>query len=180
MGARELLHELTGAGFSLAVDGDKLVIRPASKLTDELRMALRAAKPDLMALLVQPTTAASSTATSRPYRLSQAQADAAHAKPWGEAVIARFVARVALFLRRGISATNADDLAERLHLCDLQDEGRHLCLECVHLAGRTPTEWRCGNARVADVGRDLPAALVVLPQRCPGFLPCVELQRRKA
>ena len=41
MGARELLADLAGAGLSVIADGDRLVIRPASKLTDDMRAALR-------------------------------------------------------------------------------------------------------------------------------------------
>lgn len=114
MGAADLLQHVRAAGFRLDVDGDKLVIRPASKLTDDLRVKLRAAKPELMALL------------SRPYRLSVADADAAHAEPWDEPAVGRFVARVSLFIRRGINATDADDLAERLHLRDLHAADQRL------------------------------------------------------
>ena len=56
MGARELLQDLAAAGFSVEANADKLLIRPASKLTDELRAAVRAAKPDLMALLTDAST----------------------------------------------------------------------------------------------------------------------------
>ena len=51
MGARDLLVTLSGAGLSVAAEGDQLVIRPGSKLTEELRAALREAKPELLALL---------------------------------------------------------------------------------------------------------------------------------
>ena len=54
MGAREVLRDLTGAGFSVEVAGDRLLVGPASKLTDDLRAAVRAAKPDLLALLNRP------------------------------------------------------------------------------------------------------------------------------
>jgi hypothetical protein len=103
------------------------------------------------------------------YALTQAEADAAHAEPRDDSACGRFAARVTMFLRRGINATDADDLAERLHLRDVQGDDRRLCMECLHLAGRAATGWRCGNARAAGVGRDLPAALVALPQRCRGF-----------
>jgi hypothetical protein len=64
MGARELLDELAGAGFTVAADGDKLVIRPASKLTDDQRAAVRAAKSDLLVLLAEaaPTVGPCETA----------------------------------------------------------------------------------------------------------------------
>jgi hypothetical protein len=101
---------------------------------------------------------------ARPFRLSEDEADGAHAGPWDDAAISTFTQRVVLFLRRGINATDADDLAERLRLRDLQGDDRRLCLECRHLAGR-----RCGNHCAAGVGRDLPEELVMQPQRCPGF-----------
>ena len=108
------------------------------------------------------------TAPDRPYRLSPAEGDAAHAEPWDDAAIARFVARVALLMRRGFSVADADDLSERLHLRDVLDDGRALCAECRHLAGRAGA-WRCGNHRAAGIGPDLPADLVTTMQRCPGF-----------
>ena len=39
MGARDLLAELAGAGLSVRAEGERLVIRPASKLTDGMRAA---------------------------------------------------------------------------------------------------------------------------------------------
>lgn len=106
---------------------------------------------------------------TRPYKLTPAEGDAAHAEPWNDAATARFVARVSLFLRRGINATDADDIAERLHLRDVHGDDRVLCVECVHLSGRAGA-WHCGNHRAADVGRDLPAALTTTMQRCAGFV----------
>jgi hypothetical protein len=49
MGARDLLAELACLGVTVTADGDRLLIRPASKLTDELRAALRAHKAELLA-----------------------------------------------------------------------------------------------------------------------------------
>jgi virulence-associated protein VagC len=164
MRARELLERAGAAGFTVVADGDALVIRPASRLTDELRAELRAAKPELLAILTRMPVNDRPPAPSRPYRLSKAEADAAHVKPWDDASIGQFVARVSLFLRRGISATDADDLAQRLHLRDLQADDRRLCLECRHLVGR-----RCASHLAAGVGRDLPEALVMQLQRCPEF-----------
>ena len=48
MGARDLLHDLADAGLSVAVAGDKLVVRPAMLLTDTMRAALREFKPELI------------------------------------------------------------------------------------------------------------------------------------
>lgn len=57
MGARDLLAEAAKAGFTVTAAGDKLMIRPASKLTVELREALRQAKPALLAELAARTCA---------------------------------------------------------------------------------------------------------------------------
>ena len=108
-------------------------------------------------------------ADSRPYRLAQVAGDAAHAEPWNDGAIARFQTRVAAFRRRGFTEQDADDLAERSHLLDVQAEGRALCLTCRHLAGAVATGWRCGNHRAAGVARDLASELVMLAQRCPCF-----------
>ena len=114
---------------------------------------------------------ASAKAPDRPYRLTPAEGDAAHAEPWDDVAIVRFVARVALLMRRGFDATDADDLAERLHLRDVQSDERVLCLECAHLAGHAAGRWRCGNACAAGVAPELPEALAMRLQRCPGFAP---------
>lgn len=110
-------------------------------------------------------------AAPRPYKLTRAEADEAHRTPWDDAAIARFVARVALFMRRGLNATDADDLAERLHLRDVHSDHRVICLECRHLAGTAATGWRCGNHKAAVVARELAAELVTTFQVCPGFNP---------
>ena len=136
MGARELLAEAAGVGLSVRAEGGRLPIRPASKLTVAMRSALIEAKPELLAL---PTP-------KRPHKLTPAQSDAAHAEPWDDAAWARIVARVALFMRRGIDATDSDDLAERLHLRDAEGDNRRMCLECVHLSVR-------GRCLAAAVGR---------------------------
>lgn len=162
MGARDLLANLTGAGFTIEVEGDRLQVWPASRLTDAQRAALRRAKPDLLALLAD-------IATARPYKPTKAEGDAAHAEPWDDADCARFVARVGLFMRRGMNATDADDLAERLHLRDVRGDDRRLCIECAHLAGRAASGRRCGNAPAARMASDLAAELVMQAQRCGGF-----------
>lgn len=118
---------------------------------------------------LQGGDAATRPAPGRPYKLTLAQGDAAHPETWHDAARARFVARMGLFMRRGIDATDADDLAERLHLRDVEGDERRLCVECEHLAGRASSGWRCGNARAAGVASDLPAELVTMAQRCAGF-----------
>lgn len=135
--------------------------RPESKHSCGSSQDSQLSQGYLPALQTEPTG-------PRPYKLTPAEADAAHAEPWSDDQIAAFVARVSLFMRRGQSAADAVDLAERLHLRDVRADDRRLCIECAHLAGR-PGAWRCGNHRPAGVGAALPRALVTLPQRCRGF-----------
>lgn len=54
MSAADLLARLSAAGLEVTADGAALAVRPASKLTDELRAELRASKPELLALLAAP------------------------------------------------------------------------------------------------------------------------------
>lgn len=106
-------------------------------------------------------------AAERPYRLSKSDGDAAHAEQWDDAACARFVARVGLFIRRRVNATDADDLAERLHLRDVQGDDRGMCLECSRLDRR----GRCLAAaagEVLGVGKLLEPAQTIL-LRCEAF-----------
>lgn len=157
MGARELLSDLSSAGVSVTAKGDRLVVRPASKLTDATRVELREAKPELLQLL----------RGDRPYLLDREAANRCHAAGWDDAEIVRFEARDSLLRRRGISDQAAEDLAERLTLRDRERDDRALCLECNHYReGRCVDQRRAGLGS-ADVGRAFAATL----QRCPGFQP---------
>ncbi|SCC93433.1 conserved hypothetical protein [Thiomonas sp. X19] len=51
MNPSALLADLRVSGFTIQPDGDTLIVSPASRLTDDLREAIRQTKPDLMALL---------------------------------------------------------------------------------------------------------------------------------
>ena len=51
MGAADLLKHVRAAGFTLDRADGKLLVAPASMLTDELRIALRASKTEVLALL---------------------------------------------------------------------------------------------------------------------------------
>jgi hypothetical protein len=156
MGARELLANLSDAGIHVVAESRRLVVRPASKLTDAMRAALVQVKPELLALL-EPRKST--------YSLAQAESDVAHADSWDDATIARFEARVSLFRRRGMDAPDADDLAERLTLRDTQGDDRRLCLECLHIQAGRCTNHREACLQGPEVGRDLTNRL----QRCPGF-----------
>ena len=149
MGARELLSDLAGAGLSVTADGDRLVIRPASKLTDTMRAALRDAKPELLTLLRGP----------------QHGTGDLDAVAWTDADITRFIDRRARLMRWGWPESEAEKLADRLVQRDRDIDDRVSCTDCLHYR-----PGRCGNHRHAglnmpDIGRDWAALL----HRCPGY-----------
>lgn len=51
MQAMSLLATLQGRGFKLVADGERLIVAPASALTDDLRMVIREHKPELLQLI---------------------------------------------------------------------------------------------------------------------------------
>ncbi len=55
MDAWMLLQELTQQRFTLIVQGDTIRVSPASRLTADLRHAIAASKPELLALLRERT-----------------------------------------------------------------------------------------------------------------------------
>lgn len=51
MTAHELLAELASAGLCVTAEGGRLIVLPASRLTNAMRAALRSAKPELVPIL---------------------------------------------------------------------------------------------------------------------------------
>jgi len=155
------------------LDLDSIKARAASRLA-LMRDAATPANPANRLMPDAPisqlaTLATPAAGSASRYALTPAEAYAAHADPWDDGAIARFQARTRHIRRHGFSEQDADDLAARSHLLDVQAEGRALCLTCRHLAGAVATGWRCGNHRAAGVARDLAPELVTRAQRCPGF-----------
>ena len=107
----------------------------------------------------------SQTPGARIYRLTRARADDAHAEPWTAAAIVTFNARRDALIRRGHTDSDADDVAERLHLRDIEADDRVMCVECRHHHAQRCDNHRAAGLLSADVGRDLAAQL----QRCDGF-----------
>lgn len=65
MGAPDLLQHLRASGFELDVSGDRLMVTPASRLTDGDRAGIRNFKVELLALLTrQPALDSASTAST--------------------------------------------------------------------------------------------------------------------
>jgi hypothetical protein len=112
------------------------------------------------------TTTGAAESAPRPYRLTVADADAAHAVAWDRAAIDQFLTREARLMRLGFAADDASDLAEAAHLREVTGDDRIACWQCTHLR-----HWRCLNRQAllstSEIGRDLAA----LPQHCPGFAP---------
>lgn len=73
--AADLLNDLRTSGFILRIKGDALHVAPADRLTDDLRAAIRANKPDLLALLALPSVG------DRVYLLSASGATV-NLEPW--------------------------------------------------------------------------------------------------
>ena len=85
-----------------------------------------------------------------------------------------FTMRLSRFTGKGVTADDAERLADKLVIRDREKDDRRLCLECLHLGGYGAGSWRCGAWRGAGVAiraRDnqLPADFVSLLQRCDGF-----------
>ena len=188
MSAAETLSLLQAAGLRLGLDEGRLWVEPASLLTPELLTTIRQSKAELLAALTETSTIGTGSPAEpppaprlavparRPFGLTAGELNEAHREAWTAAGIARFLARAAAVQRRGFAERDAEDVAERLHLLDVQSEGRVLCLVCTHLSGTVGTGWRCGNHRAAGMPRELAAEVVTLPQRCPGFALTTEVK----
>lgn len=150
MGARDLLNELACAGLSVSVDGGNLVIRPRELLTDDMRVAVKALKPGLVALLQAATT--NEVGTSQNQRCDAREATAA-------------------LLRRlrgaGLERDTADQVASWARGRDGDADDRRLCIECAHFGERGKT---CHHPELVAIQapRDL-GRLATTPQRCSGF-----------
>jgi hypothetical protein len=170
MGTSDLLRQLQGAGFTLALaDGGGIRVSPASALTDEHIEAIRTHKTELIALLAVADTAVNPPANRPANDMDGAVADACcwpHSDAMNGAELDAMVIRLQLFERLGVVEAKADNLADRLVSRDRQHDDRRLCLECAHLGDR-------GRCLAAAAGR-LPADRCVEPvpdvlRRCPAF-----------
>jgi hypothetical protein len=154
MCARDLLAALTGAGLTITADGDRLVLRPASMLTQEMRDTLRLAKAELLALLRESRRDPSATDQ--------------HRGDWTAVDVARFSDHCSRFVNWGWSKTEAERWAARLVRRDIEADPRFSCAECHgYRPGRCNRYGRAG-LKAAQVGSDL----VMRLQRCPAFEPC--------
>ena len=90
------------------------------------------------------------------------------------AEIGIFRMRLEQFTSKGLTLDDGEALADKLVKRDRESDDRHLCLECLHLAGRAAGSWRCGNWQRSGIVRQskdaqLPGELVSKLQRCDGL-----------
>lgn len=163
------LQTLIDAGLTLRSDGERLIVTPASALTEPLRELIRERKPELLegirrADVLTAEAERFSHACALPGHQStteRTQRDAdrwcwPHSEAMNTAELAALAARRDRLMRWGWSADDAEALADRLTLNarDTHDD-RRSCADCRH--GRL---HRCPD------GAPLPADLL---HRCGGF-----------
>lgn len=110
MGARDFLQHLSGAGLSVRLDGDRLIVGPSQLLTGELRQSIQAYKADLLALL-KPA----------PPVNEPAPVEGSNGKVQG---------RVARLLAVGLDTERAEELSQWMGRRPAEADDRRLCIEC--------------------------------------------------
>jgi hypothetical protein len=155
-----VIDTINAAGLRVApASGGMIMVAPLRRLTDELRALIVAHKAELVDWLEAANE-------PDPDRWCWP-----HSSAMNTPEIATFGARVVRFMVRGLSAPEAERLADRLVKNDRDQDGLHCCLECANLRGTGPHAWRCatwGDAGIgaAALGRDL----AITPQLCPAFV----------
>lgn len=150
MGARDLMAELAAAGVSVVAEGDRLVVSPASMLTEAQRTALLAAKPNLLELL----------------RAGMRATHDACPAGWTGADMSAFLARRARLLWWRWAKPDASSMAARLVERDREGDDRISCAEC-----RNYRPGQCLAYREAGLGgQSIGSDLVLRLQRCPAFV----------
>lgn len=168
MGAPDLLNHLRASGISVRVEGDKLMVTPASSVTPDVRGHIRTHKTALVALLSKPPERANQSANPL---MSFAQSESCHRGGWDDAEISAFTARTVRLQKLGVGNSMAEHLAERLTLRDREHDDRRMCCECANLSDR-------GRCVAASIGRICRADSRLEPvpfilQRCE----CYELRK---
>ena len=97
-----------------------------------------------------------------------------HSTAMTGAEISTFTARLSRFTDKGLMLDRGEALVDKLVVRDRDQDDRHLCLECLHLAGYGTGSWRCGNWLIAGaapcaIDVKLSTDLLEQLQRCDGF-----------
>ena len=92
-----------------------------------------------------------------------------HSDAMTGAEIDRFTGRLALFTAKGLTANEAEVLADKLLIRDRDGDDRRVCLECSHLSGWAGRR-QCRGLQYAGMGGpQASAGQVAMLQRCNGF-----------
>ena len=92
-----------------------------------------------------------------------------HSDAMTGAEIDRFTGRLVLFTAKGLTANDAEVLADKLLIRDRDGDDRRICLECSFLSGWNGRR-QCRGLQYAGMGGPLVSAgQVALLQRCGGF-----------
>ena len=161
MGAPDLLQQLRDAGLTLEASDGKLIVTPRDRLTDALRLAIKAHKVALMAALTLVSPRADLPPDPDRYCWP-------HSTAMNTAEIDRFLARVEVLQRKDMGLNAAEALADAMVMRDRDGDDRRSCFECQHFRHRRKT---CGNFSAAGGGQELGSDLAATLQRCPGFQP---------
>jgi hypothetical protein len=132
--APAIIDTLSAAGVTATLTPSGAIsVAPASRFTEELRHLIRASREDLRGWL---------QAANDPGQGSDFQSDPLDA-PMSPGEVEAFTARVLLFMRRGLTASRAEALADKLKRREREGDNRRACIECQRLsAHRTCTAWR--------------------------------------
>ena len=173
------LRVLTDAGLKLRADGERLIVTPASALTNSLRGLIRQNKAVLLTLPAKaaersmaPTTIAMSAPAGEDTGSAPPVVDAdrwcwPHSGAMNSIELDTFAMRTRLFISRGMGGDEAAALADQLVKRDRDGDDRRLCLECswLHDKGRCIA---AGNGRLGNAYRRLEPVAASL-QSCPAF-----------
>ena len=92
-----------------------------------------------------------------------------HSDAMTGAEIDRFTGRLVLFTAKGLTANDAEVLADKLLIRDRDGDDRRVCLECSFLSGWAGRR-QCRGLQYAGMGGPLASAgQVAMLQRCNGF-----------
>ncbi|MDR2991909.1 MAG: hypothetical protein LBU72_08320, partial [Burkholderiaceae bacterium] len=144
-------------------------VTPVTALTGELARLIRENKPALLDHL-QAANGPALFDFFRPKKGSDFQSDPWDA-PMSPGEVEAFTTRVLLFMRRGLTVSRAEALADKLKRREREGDNRRACSECQRLsAHRTCTAWRQAGLTGNRVN-----PLFAKLQRCPAFAPAVTI-----
>jgi hypothetical protein len=165
MDAADALESLRQDGFTLSAADGRLIVVPASRLTDEARTLIRQHRDAFLVILASEPPSQSAKVNTAPIRIpSTHPAPATAPNPDRAAIRAARLNRMAAL---GITLIQTDRTADRLAQRDDDEDERRMCLECTHLGER----GRCiaaATGRIKGADRRLEPSQTVL-QRCEAF-----------